>query len=145
MSFKIAGPDTGESELDEESKPFQTVQDTDRSADPFVISTKLHDLAFLDVLLIPRIQDQMRQNPELKDREDIVEMGSVTVVRTLRNFFGNSMAGHGFSGHLEEFDYNMVSKYPNEYELIRKAFQLRYAGKSNKEILEMLKEKTELV
>ena len=142
MSFKIAGPK--QSEWSE--SPFrsgQPIPEENRSEDPFVRSAQLYNFAFLDELLTARIAEQMKGSNNFKDMgADFLKMLAVQGARGLREAFSTFSRALLSSSDIDSAT-DIKNRYPAEYEIVAKAFRLRYNGKSNEEILEILNGKSE--
>lgn len=138
MSYKIGNAEQHSQWHDTPISTGQAIPEVDRSNDPFIRSRQKHDLKFLDVLLVPRIKEHMRQGGQFKDREDLVESLAPGAAGNVRNAFSSLSQALGFSMNKDEAN-DIKRRYASEFLLIEKAFALRMNGKSDEEILEALK------
>lgn len=123
----------------DELMPFQigkTIEPDNN--DLYLLAKKKNDMSFINVLLIPLIEKYLYQNTEWKDRVGFIPEQAKFLAADLRGVHKYIMGENGSSNdrdHVKEMRY----KFPNELNLIMQAVALRNGGKSDAEILEVLK------
>jgi len=119
--------------------PFLDPEDEqDLKDDPYVLSKAQTDLSFLDVpLLIPRLKQQLLTQARWKGAEDEVEKTAAFIASEIRGAYASSM---GEDDEDDEDSYGEIEyRYPNEMRIVQRASSLRNGGKSDADILKMLK------
>lgn len=123
----------------DELTPFQTGKtiEPDNNA-PYLLAKKRNDLSFIDMLLIPLIEKYLSQSTEWKDRVGFIPDQAKFLAADLRGVHKSLLRENGSSNdrdHVKEMRY----RFPNELNVIMQATALRNQGKTDAEILEILK------
>lgn len=99
--------------------------DDDRSEDPFVQAAKKNDFSFLEKLLIPKVKKIMLADPKWAGNEGLIDS---LVGQATRELISKWMEPP-----------SRLKCFQAEIDVIGKAVRLRNGGKTDAEILEILK------